>query len=51
MAISEENKRISVKLTKSEYEIIEKLAKSECRSVSNFLYKVIKENVKELNEK
>lgn len=51
MAVNAENKRISVKLTKDEYEIIEKLAKSECRSVSNFLYKVIKENVKELNEK
>lgn len=49
MAVNEENKRISVKFTKDEYKILEKLAKSECRSVSNFLYKVIKENVSELN--
>ena len=48
MAVNEGNKRISVKLTKHEYEIIERLAKSECRSVSNYLYKVIKENVKEI---
>ncbi|MBU6135196.1 hypothetical protein [Clostridium tertium] len=51
MAVNRDNKRISVKLTKDEYQIIEKLSKDECRSVSNFLYKVIKENVKELNEK
>ena len=51
MAVNRDNKRISVKLTKDEYQIIEKLAKDECRSVSNFLYRVIKENVKELNEK
>lgn len=51
MAVNDENKRISVKLTKDEYEIVERLAKAECRSVSNFLYKIIRENVKELNEK
>ena len=50
MAIKEDNKRISVKLTKDEYQIIEKLAKAECRSVSNFLYKTIKENIPELNQ-
>ena len=49
MAVNEDNKRISIKLTKNEYKIIEKLAKGECRSVSNFLYKIIKENVPELN--
>ena len=49
MAVNQDNKRISVKLTKEEFEIIEKLAKSECRSVSNYIYKILKENVKELN--
>ncbi|SCI99303.1 Uncharacterised protein [uncultured Clostridium sp.] len=51
MAVKDDNKRISVKFTKEEYETIETLAKEECRSVSNFIYKIVKENVKKLNEK
>lgn len=50
MAVKDDNKRISVKLSKEEYDIIEKLAKQDSRSVSNFLYKIIKENVEELKE-
>lgn len=51
MAVKDDNKRISVKFSKGEYEILEKLAKDELRSVSNYIYKIVKENVKELNKK
>ena len=48
MAVSQENKRINVTLSKSEYTEVEKLAKAENRSVSNmiktFILKAIKKS-------
>lgn len=43
MAVSDTNKRISVKITKEEYEEIEILAKIDNRSVSNFISKLVKD--------
>ena len=43
MAVSEDNKRINVKFTKEEYEIISKLAKEDNRSASNYIYNIVKE--------
>ena len=50
MAVKEDNKRISFKLSKKEYEDIEKLAKEDARSVSNYMYKVIREHLDKLEE-
>ena len=48
MAISEDNKRISVKLTKEQYELIKKIATDKDRSVSNYIGYLVKKHLKEL---
>lgn len=45
MAIKDDNKRISVKFTKDEYDILEKLAKKENRSVSNLVGTLTKKHL------
>ena len=47
MAISEDNKRISVKLTKEQYELIKKIATDKDRSVSNYIGYLVKRHLEE----
>lgn len=50
MAISEDNKRISVKLTKDQYEQVRKLASNEDRSVSNYISYLVKKHLENQNQ-
>ena len=50
MPVATDNKRISVKLSIKEYEIIEKLAKEENRSVSNYIFNVLHEHLKSIKK-
>lgn len=47
MAISEDNKRISVKLTKEQYELIKEIATDKDRSVSNYIGYLVKRHLEE----
>ena len=48
MTVSENNKRVNVKLSKEEYSILEKLAKEQNRSISNMVHTLI---INKLNDK
>ena len=50
MAISEDNKRISVKLTKEQYEQIKEIATDKDRSVSNYIGYLVKKHLKEFEK-
>ena len=51
MAVSDDNKRISVKVSKEQYSQLEKLASKENRSVSNYIGYLIKKHLeKKLGE-
>lgn len=50
MAISEDNKRISVKLTKDQYEQVRKLASNKDRSVSNYIGYLVKKHIENQNQ-
>ena len=51
MAVSDNNKRISVKLSKEQYSQLEKLASKESRSVSNYIGYLVKKHLeKKLGE-
>ena len=47
MAVNEENKRISVKLTKEQYEQVRKLASEKNRSVSNYIGYLVKKHLED----
>ena len=47
MARSEDNKRISVKLTKEQYELIKEIAADKDRSVSNYIGYLVKRHLEE----
>lgn len=49
MAVSKDNKRISVKLTKEAYDKIEKLAQKEQRSVSNYISFLVTKHLDQKN--
>lgn len=48
MAVKEENKRISVKLTKDQYNQIKEIADYKDRSVSNYIGYLVKKHLEEL---
>ena len=45
MAISEQNKRVVGTVTNEEYELIEKLAKQQSRTISNMVTKLIRDGL------
>ena len=45
MAVKEENKRISVKLTKDQYDQVKELANEKDRSVSNYIGYLVKKHL------
>ena len=47
MAVSDDNKRISVKLSKEQYSQLEKLANKDNRSVSNYIGYLVKKHLEE----